>query len=357
MRQTPRTRRWNPTHVASAPTSYVERVNLAIDHVVNHLGKRGGGGILRLTDVARTAGLSPYHFHRVFQAMVGETLADFVRRIRLERALFMMATPPRGRVGQKGVRAGRSSLTSIALACGFSSSSDFSRSFKQHYGSAPSRFDIQSWRESHRAETDAAILNSPFLPSGSAASDRPHVNRFLLPAAAGGNRERDNPDGFKVRIRDLPARSVAYIRVRNPFEGDASARAVQRLMAWADRRGLADGQWLGYMWGKPEIVGLKHCVYHAAVEVPSQKFAPKGPLRVGGEIGLFRFPAMVVAQVEIRGDIHLETRAIRWLYGSWLPRSGYVPDEHPAFEVWIGRPFKHGMEYFELYAHLPVRWA
>ena len=102
--------------------AYVERVNLAIDHVVSHLGEP-----LRLADVARAALLSPFHFHRVFQALVGETLAEFVKRLRLERALVTMAHAP------------RSSLTTIALACGFSSSSDFSRCFKQRFGRPPAR--------------------------------------------------------------------------------------------------------------------------------------------------------------------------------------------------------------------------
>ena len=61
-------------------------MNLAIDHVVSHLDEP-----LRLTDVARAAALSPFHFHRVFQAMVGVTLADFVKRLRIEKALFMMS--------------------------------------------------------------------------------------------------------------------------------------------------------------------------------------------------------------------------------------------------------------------------
>src|SRR5438477_13157513 len=43
--------------------TYIERVNLAIDHVVNHLHEP-----LRLRDLSRTARLSPFHFHRVFQA-------------------------------------------------------------------------------------------------------------------------------------------------------------------------------------------------------------------------------------------------------------------------------------------------
>jgi len=63
---------------------------------------------------------------------------------------------------------------------------------------------------------------------------------------------------------------------------------------------------------------------------------------------------MIVAQVEVRGGIDLELRALQWLYGTWLPRSGYVPGDQPGFEAWIGRPFAHGTEHFEFYAQLPI---
>jgi AraC family transcriptional regulator len=298
----------------TTPMAYAEWVNLAIDHVVGHLGEP-----LRLVDVARAARLSPFHFHRVFQVLVGETLAEFVKRLRLERALVMMAHAP------------RSSLTTIALNCGFSSSSDFSRCFKQRYGTAPSAFDIKGWREAHGAELQATVPE----PAG-----RFHLDR--LPAA-------HNPDGFRVKIRDLPARTVAYIRVLDPYRGDAVAKATQRLITWAERHSLADGQWLGYQWDNPEITSLEDCQYHVAVE--AERFVPRG------EIGRFRFPPMIVAQVEVRGGIDLELRALQWLYGTWLPRSGYVPDDQPGFEAWIGRPFAHGTEHFELYAQLPIKRA
>ncbi len=290
-----------------------ERVNLAIDHVVSHLGDP-----LRLADVARAARLSPFHFHRVFQGLMGETLAEFVKRLRLERALVMMAHA-------------RSSLTTIALTCGFSSSSDFSRCFKGRYGTAPSAFDVTGWREAHGAELQAIVRE----PAGRYRLDR-------LPAA-------HNPDGFRVRIRDLPARTVAYIRVLDPYRGNAVANAAQRLLTWAERHSLADGQWLGYQWDNPEITSLRRCQYHVAVV--AERFVPRG------EIGRFRFSPMTVAQVEIRGGIDLELRALQWLYGTWLPRSGYVPDDQPNFEAWIGRPFAHGTEHFEIYAQLPIRRA
>ncbi len=311
------------THRATTPTTYLERVNLAIDHVVGHLDRP-----LRLTDVARAAHVSPFHFHRVFQSIAGETLADYVKRLRLDKALLLMC------------HSRRSSLTTIALACGFSSSSDFSRCFKRRFGVSPSAFDTKAWREAHAAELEAKT---------DASVEKQHLIRLpRLPLA-------QNPDGFRVRIRELPARTVAYIRVRRPYKGgggDSVVKAVERLMTWAERNSLADGQWLGYQWDNPEITPLEQCVYHAAVEVPVKHITPKS---WGGEIGRFEFPPMVVAQVEVRGGIDLELRAFQWLFGVWLPKSGYVPDDHPCFEAYIGRPFAHGMEHFELYAQLPVR--
>jgi AraC family transcriptional regulator len=261
--------------------------------------------------------LSPFHFHRVFQALVGSTPASFVNRLRLEKALGLMS------------RARSTSLTTIALSCGFSSSSDFSRCFKQRFGGPPSSFEIKAWREAH-ADQLSAIVEQATKP--------PRVDH--LPP-------RHNPDSFRVKIRDLHSRTVAYIRVDKPYQGDGVIKAVQTLVAWADRNGFADGQWLGYQWDDPEITSLEDCRYYVAVE--AERFTPKG------EVARYQFPPMVVAQLAIRGGLDLELRALQWLYGSWLPRSGYVPDDHPCFEAWTGRPFAHGTEYFDLLVQLPIR--
>ena len=232
-----------------------------------------------------------------------------------ERALTIMAHQP------------TRSLTEVALASGFSSSSDFSRSFKQRYGLPPSAFDIETYRERNREQLQAVVSSAGYrvdhLPPG------------------------ENPDGFAVRLRDLPARTVAYIRVLRPFEGTGVFDAATRLVAWAEARGAADGQWLGYMWDDPEIVALEDCRYDVGVVADDA--------RPEGEVGVIAVPPMVVAEVEVRGGLDLEQRAIDWLWGTWLPRSGYVPTDQPAFEAWTGRPFAHGTEHFELDVHLPVR--
>lgn len=297
-----------------ADATYVERVNRAIDHIVAALDRP-----LSLEEVAAVAGFSPFHFHRIFKALIGETLNQFVKRVRLERALRMLCHDP------------KRSLTEAAIACGFSSASDFSRSFKQRYGVPPSAFDTETFRASRRHDWQAAIADEELR----------HTLDRLPPG--------ENPDGFSVTLRDLPARTVAYIRVLDPYRPDVVARAVERLMAWAEDRGLAEGQWLGYMWEDPEIVAHKDCRYDVGLVVD-----PAFPLVPSGELGRLDFPPMRVAEVEVRGPIDLEQRAIDWLFGTWLPGSGYAPTDQPCFEVWIGRPFAHGYEHFELYAHMPV---
>lgn len=292
--------------------SYLERVNRAIDHIVRHLSEP-----LRLPELSRVARLSPFHFHRVFHALIGETPAEFVRRLRLEMALGLMANarPP--------------SLTSIALKSGFASSSDFTRSFKQRFGVPPSAFDVKTWRLAHAEKLESIVANAV----------GPEGLKRLPP--------RSNPDQFRVKICELPVRTVAYIRVDRPYQGDRVIRACHRLMEWADRHGLGQGQWLGYQWDNPEITSLDDCRYYVALVAES--FTPKG------EIGRFEFPPMVVADIEIRGGLDLELRALQWLYGNWLPRSGYLPDDQPGFEAWIGRPFAHGYEYFEIHVQVPIR--
>jgi AraC family transcriptional regulator len=294
------------------PVDYVLRINRAIDHVLRNIDQP-----LRLEDLARAAAFSPFHFHRVFGSLVGETPGRFIKRVRLERALFMMSHDP-----------GRS-LTEIALACGFSSSSDFSRSFKQRYGLPPSEFDLSAWRTSRRKELQAASADPEC---------QHHLDR--LPPD-------ENPDGFEVVLRDLPARTVAYIRVLDPYRTSGVADATQRLITWADERGLGQRQWLGYQWDDPEIVALEDCRYDVALEVDD--------VEPEGEIGRLDFPAMTVAQVRISGGIDVAQRALDWLFGTWLPQSGHLPDDQPCFEAWVGRPFAHGTEHFEIHAQLPVR--
>jgi transcriptional regulator GlxA family with amidase domain len=68
---------------------YVERVNAVIDYIEAHLAED-----LSLATLAEVAHFSPYHFHRVFSTMIGETLSRFISRLRVERAATLLVQHP-----------------------------------------------------------------------------------------------------------------------------------------------------------------------------------------------------------------------------------------------------------------------
>jgi AraC family transcriptional regulator len=72
--------------------------------------------------------------HRVFRAHLGESLAAYVRRVRLERA------------GRK-LRMGAVDITEVALAAGYDSHAAFGKAFKQQFGLSPSEFRQLDCRE------------------------------------------------------------------------------------------------------------------------------------------------------------------------------------------------------------------
>ncbi|MBE0636582.1 helix-turn-helix transcriptional regulator, partial [Candidatus Bipolaricaulota bacterium] len=102
---------------------YLGRINRVIDYIRANLTSD-----LRLDTLARVANFSAYHFHRLFTAIVGETVNAHIRRLRMQRAASQLIYNP------------KMSITRIATDCGFSSPSSFARDFRQTFGMSASQF-------------------------------------------------------------------------------------------------------------------------------------------------------------------------------------------------------------------------
>lgn len=107
--------------------NYFGRITRALAFMDEHLDSD-----LSLERVAKIAYYSPFHFHRIFKAVIGEPLNAYIVRRRIEKIATVLIT-------QKGV-----SLTALSTQYGFNSPSSFSRAFKNFYGLSPSDFSKQS---------------------------------------------------------------------------------------------------------------------------------------------------------------------------------------------------------------------
>ncbi|MCK5168420.1 MAG: helix-turn-helix transcriptional regulator [Bacteroidales bacterium] len=95
---------------------YIFRINKVVDFIDTNLDTK-----LNLDILAGIANFSPFHFHRIFSAFTGETLNNFIKRLRIEKAASLLLNDPETPVNE------------IADKCGFSSNSVFSRVFKEYF--------------------------------------------------------------------------------------------------------------------------------------------------------------------------------------------------------------------------------
>ena len=60
---------------------YRSRINRVMDYIDIHLAQP-----LELKSIAEIANFSPFHFHRIFTFLIGETPIDYIQRLRIEKA-------------------------------------------------------------------------------------------------------------------------------------------------------------------------------------------------------------------------------------------------------------------------------
>lgn len=108
--------------MSSHSQTYERRILRVISHIHDNLD-----GDLSLDTLAKVACMSPFHWHRVFFGVTGETLANCIRRVRLDRATFLLLQT-------------KQSVGEIAAQCGYGNVQSFARSFQADYGLTPSKF-------------------------------------------------------------------------------------------------------------------------------------------------------------------------------------------------------------------------
>ncbi|MEZ4428560.1 MAG: AraC family transcriptional regulator [Nannocystaceae bacterium] len=265
-----------------AGADYAGRVHRVMDHV-----RRDLTGDLDLTTLARVAHFSPYHFHRVFKAVAGETLTAFVQRARLERAAYLMKAAPARPLG------------SIALEVGFSAQSDFNRVFRRRYGLAPGDWDRASRLDDRPLVDDLEAIKRAWL--------KEHVP--------------------KATVVSRPACRLLYARTRGPFQVDALREGYAALTAWLSGRGV---DWrtrplVGLSWDHYETTPLDQVRYDLGFSV-DEGLAPEGAF------GVHMLPAARAVEVRCVGPLVAVAVAWDYLYDEWLPRSGREPAELPALK-------------------------
>lgn len=240
-------------------------------------------GDLSLDALADVAALSRFHFHRVFRAMTGETVAQAVRRVRLYRAsvaLLTTGTP----------------VAAIARQVGYPNADSFARAFADAHGLSPAAFRI---------------------------SGRLHV---IPPTLPDGDKTM-----YPIEIRDEPQRRLSALpNTGSYFE---IGRAYERLYALMGARGLI-----------AQVSGAIAIGYDDPATVPAEALRSHAGLVVTGDCPLeppleeVILPAGRHAVMRYTGPYQGLPQAYEQFMRRWLPTSGEEPADRPAFEIYVNSP-------------------
>lgn len=261
---------------------------------------------LSLEEIARAAHFSKFHFHRVFKAAVGETIAEFTRRLRLEMAANRLLSNR------------HDDITKIALDCGFSSSQNFAKAFRQQYATTPTRFrNSKSGNKVSKAE-NALSLRATYDPESA------FTNSLLT----------ERSDNMNAEIKEMPEYNVAYVRRLGPYGKETCEQAFGELMRWAGPRGyLKSGVMLGVYWDNPEVTPPEKCRVDACVTVP-EGTVPEAPVEIQTIVG----GPHAVCHFEIRGDSFQNAWEEAF---AWLVNGGYECEDRPCYELYHNDPKDH----------------
>jgi AraC family transcriptional regulator len=269
---------------------YQRRIHKVLAYIDQHLDED-----LSLEVLADVAHFSRFHFHRVFVALSGETLGDYLRRRRVEVAATRLATQP-------GL-----SVLNAALMVGFGSGEAFSRAFKARFGMSPT-----VWRQ--QSNSDQALSK---MDQASFAVGTDHL----------GSQSSQRKQLMNVTLIDRPPVRVAYLRYTGPYGPGINFFWQEKAYPWLVASGLLGRARYGVSLDDPDVTAPEKCRYDASVEVDAS-FKPSG------EAVCTELPGGRYAVLRFKGPVAEIGAAWASLFTHWLPASGQQLDSRPMFEYY-----------------------
>lgn len=296
----------NAQSTTATGVDYRACIEVVTSYIHSHIN-----GELQLDQLAGLAGFSPFHFHRIFAALMGETVAEYVRRVRLGTAVqcLLHSTEP---------------VTKIALAVGYETPAAFTKAFRQRFGITPTKL-----RTMDRAEAFILLLEQPTRNS--------RLRRKIHP-----------------EIRILPDQRVLYARSTGLIDqtyNQAADKAFTTLMNYVYEYDLIDGftACLGITPDDPNLVPHDQCRFDAGV-ILKEGVHIQPTERVGVQV----MPSGRWAVFQHKGPYDTLWQTWNMADRDWLPRSGETLRDVPPVEIYLDDPRKTPPEKLRTEILLPI---
>lgn len=274
---------------------YQKCVNAVIDYINLHLGEE-----IDLKSLARISNFSPFYFHRIMKAFLGEPIGTFIVRTRTEAAARLL-------------RYSDIPITDIAYRIGYSSPSSLSKVFRQLYGISPKEY---------RNNQNFVIMKPAII--------RPDLE-------------------LKSEIRNVEARNVIYIRLSGDYKLNDYGGTWARLFQFVKEQNLPMGE------------PMPLCIYHDDPKVtPTEKLRTDVcmvlPVQATpkGDVGCKILPADRYAVFIYKGSYEHLQGVYDTIYGKYLPQMECTLRDEASAERYMNDPCTTAPEDLLTEIYIPV---
>lgn len=274
----PTLKRWK-TH-QHTHLEYYKSVNRAVDYISSNLAND-----ITLSEVADTACISYFHFHRIFKAIMNESPGDYIQRLRLEKAAFNLLVT-------------KLTLSEIAEQTGYQSLHALSKAFKKRFGVSPSEYRKKSTE-----------LTTPLREP----IDNLHV---------------------EAKITEIKPIEVLYTRVINPFIDEMAFQvAWQNLLHYSQTNGIPDTDHQYYCLSRDisTITSPDQCRTYVCLNTSKQ-------VKASGRFGKQIIEGGTYAVFTHKGSYKKLNMVYSNIYRFWIPNSDYELRDNISFEKYFNNP-------------------
>jgi len=269
-------------------TYYLERIQCGVDYIETRLDED-----IALQDVAKVAGVSQWHFQRMFHARTGETLKAYIRSRRLAASLK--------RLLESDLR-----VLDIALLAGFESQEAFARAFKRAFDLTPQQYRSMGHRN--------LFLQKP-------RSDREYLRHLQRNVSL-------SPEIYFQPVLALVGLRTLFYSVDSE-KNNVGQELPPLWDAFLPRLAEIPNTVPGVCYGvvRQDPLDGERLEYHAAIAVREVTTVPRGMVAL-------EIPAARYARFEHRGPARDVDHTVSYAYGTWLPQSGHRHTYGPDLEVY-----------------------
>lgn len=279
--------------------TYISNINKVQDYIEKNLEED-----LTIEKLAHIASFSRFHFQRIYKQMTGESLYSYIKRLRLERAAFILDTNK------------NRSIQDIALSLGYANQASFAKVFKNTYGVSAS-----SYRNSNKSYGDIVHRNSNNNNDSKNNSTNgkvyDNIIRYNIP--------------IKLSVQIIDPIEVIYTRHTGSYAGDVElfAQLFNKLYSYVVSHDYLkkDSQWFAVYHDYGELTREDRLRISVCMSIDKS-------IKTSDEFGsmILEGGKYAVGRFLIKPDEY--QLAWNYMLSKWLPESGYIPDERLSFEYY-----------------------